>query len=405
MKKTILHACLVLLMFTLTTGVASATTYTITAGSGTLSYTASIAPILGSLYNNCDNTGVDGIVITTTYSGFSYTVSGTTTPLTGSGKAWWNFCPFGGYETGATPNTESTPPITLLAPTAAIVFTPSDYSCRYQYPAFTCGSAVVTPAYQGYVDPKFLVVGVTYAPPGPSTNSFVQYLNSTFVGNTESVSQSFTHSTTEGVTLTYGLKIPGVSNGKISDTYSTTNSVTTKNTSTVTSSIQVSSGEKTFGTGNYFAPVDNDYDTIWVWLNPVAIFTVFPGSSTVQWNGYGYDTNDQNGMDIVGIELGYLNGDFGAMPPDIQNPINRTWAAGQIWPAGQGPALTSGDLAQIASFDPFSVSTYGPDYIGYVPPSPQTSDYRFTLSLCTEQSSFDYTRQIPRNLHKFTRAA
>jgi len=261
----------------------------------------------------------------------------------------------------------------------------------------TAGSATkeTVTAEAGYVDPKYVVVGVTYAPPGPSVNTFVQYLKSTFVGNTESLSQSFTGTNTETVTLTYGFNIPLVANGKVTDTYSTTNSETTKTTSTVTTSIQVQNGEETFGTGNYFAPVDNDYDTVWVWLNPVAIFTIDAGVPLPVWNGYGFDGTDQSGMDIVGIQLGYLNGDFGTMPPDIQTSINRTWASDQVWPAGQGPALTSADLAHIASSDPFSVSTYGLDYVGYVPPSPSTSDNRFTLSLCSAESSFNYVQAAP----------
>ena len=85
--------------------------------------------------------------------------------------------------------------------------------------------------------------------------------------------------------------------------------------------------------------MNHDYDIVWVWLNPAVIFTLTP--NFVIWNGYGYDTTDQESLDIVGIELGYLNGDFGAMPPDIQASLNRTWAAAQLWPTGQGPALTS----------------------------------------------------------------
>jgi hypothetical protein len=67
-------------------------------------------------------------------------------------------------------------------------------------------------------------------------------------------------------------------------------------------------GEKTFGTMNYDAPVNHDYDVIWIWLNPAVIFTVYSNGAVV-WNGYGYDTTDQPGMDIVGIQLGALNGD------------------------------------------------------------------------------------------------
>ena len=244
----------------------------------------------------------------------------------------------------------------------------------------------------GYVDPRFLIVGVTYAPPGPSSNTFVSYQDSTLVGNTSSLSQSFGSSVTNTVALSGGYSV-AVSKGSITETVSTTTSQTTQNSSSVTTGIQVQNGEKTFGTANYFAPVDHDYDTIWVWLNPALIFTL--GANNVAWTGYGYDATDQPSPDIVGIQLGYLNGDFGAIPPDLQTSLNRTWAAVQTSPSGEGPALTSADLAQIAAADPFSVGTYGPTYIGLTPPLAETADHRFTLSQCSAASSFDYVQAAP----------
>jgi hypothetical protein len=107
------------------------------------------------------------------------------------------------------------------------------------------------------------------------------------------------------------------------------------------------------------------------------------------------DKTDQPGMDIVPIELGYLNGHFGAIPPDIQTSLNRAWASKQVFGSGQVPALTSADLAQIAAADPFSVSTYGPTFIGADPPTPQTADFRFTMSSCTGLSSFNYVQAAP----------
>lgn len=249
-----------------------------------------------------------------------------------------------------------------------------------------------TAAETGYIDPKFIVVGVTYAPPGPSSSTWVSYGNSTTIGTTNSLSNSFMGGDTYSVSLSSGFSIPLVGSAKITDSYSTTSSETTKNTSSVTMTFETSTAEKTFGTGSYWAPVDNDYDTIWVWLNPALIFTV--SGDKVTWNGYGIDDTDQPGMDIVGIPLGYLNGKFGTMPPDIQTSLNRTWAASQL-PAGQNPAVTSAYYAQIASADPFSVSTYGPEYIGADPPTPQTADYRFTMSACTGDQSFDYIQAAP----------
>jgi len=246
----------------------------------------------------------------------------------------------------------------------------------------------------GYVDPRFVVVGVTYAPPGPSTNTFVSYQNSTTIGSTESLSNSFMTGDSASVSLSYGFNVPMVESATITDTYATTSNQTTKNTSSVTVNFQTTTAEKTFGTSSYFAPVNNDYDTLWVWLNPAVIFSISPNGA-LTWNGYGLDKTDQPGMDIVGIQLGYLNGHFGAIPPDIQTSLNRTWAAKQIFAAGQGPALTSADLAQIAAFDPFSVSTYGQNNIGPNPPSPTTPDFRFTISSCTAQASFNYVQAAP----------
>jgi hypothetical protein len=253
-------------------------------------------------------------------------------------------------------------------------------------------------AVTGYINPKFVVVGVTYAPPGPSPSTSVSYANSTTIGTTSSLSQSFMSGDAYSTTLSYGVNIPFVGGGSISSQWSTSSSQSTNNTSTVTTTFQTSSSEQTFGTGSYWAPVDNDYDTIYVWLNPAVILTV--SNNTVVWNGYGLDKTDQPGMDIVGIPLGYLNGHFGTMPPDIQTSLNRGWAANQIWPSGQGPALTSSDLAQIAGADPFSVSTYGVNDIGSNPPAPETPDFRFTLTTCKNQqgvpsSNFSYLQAPP----------
>lgn len=270
-----------------------------------------------------------------------------------------------------------------------------EWSSDGRYFLNATGTSGSVTAEAGYVDPKFLVVGVTYAPPGPSANTFVNYTKSTFVGSTESLSQSFMTTSSQSVSLSHGFNIPLVASGKISSSFATTATQSTKSTSTVTSSIQVSSGEQTFGTGDYFAPVNHDYDQIWVWLNPVALFTINAGNPLPVWNGYGADSTDQNGLDIVPVALGYLNGHFGSIPPDIQTSINRSWATNQIWAAGQGPALNSTDLAQIASTDPFSVSTYGTNEIGSVPPSPSTPDNRFTLTDCNNSNSFSYLQADP----------
>lgn len=255
------------------------------------------------------------------------------------------------------------------------------------------GSVTAEAGQTGYIDPKYVVVGVTYAPPGPSSNTFVQYTNSTLVGSTVSVTNSFTSGVSSSVSLSYGANIPFVANAKISTTYTNGASQTSSTTSTVSTSMLSSTGMRTSGTDNYFAPVDNDYDIIWVWLNPTVILTVTPNS--VVWNGYGVDSTDEPGMDVVGIAVGYLNGDFGAMPPGISSEIARSWANTQMFASGQGPGLTSADLANILAADPFSSSAYGNNDITNDPPDPETPDHRFTLTSCNGQTTFSYLQSDP----------
>jgi hypothetical protein len=108
--------------------------------------------------------------------------------------------------------------------------------------------------------------------------------------------------------------------------------------------------------------VNHDYDTIWLWLNPLTVYTVFPSNpQNLQWNGYGYDNHDINGPDVFGVQVGWLNGHFG-VNPSIQNVLARSWVTsnepGMIWPAGEGPGLTSADIANILKGDPFTSGTY-----------------------------------------------
>lgn len=267
-----------------------------------------------------------------------------------------------------------------------------------------------SPVY-GYINPKYQVIGVTYAPPGASSGTYVQYTSGSTVGTSQTLSQSFQQSSS--TTVTYGigqeesgtipyLNVTAGSSSSVSLANSQMASETIKQSTTYQTSFQVQEGEKTYGTGNYFYPVDHDYDVLWIWLNPTLAFTVYPpgsaGSSTissVEWNGYGFDTHDQSDVHVVGIALGYLNGDFGSIPPEYKAAFARSWAAGQTYGAGDGSALTSTDLAQIIAFDPFAVSTYGQNYITPNPPSPSTRDSRFTISDCSGESGVPYLQANP----------
>jgi hypothetical protein len=215
----------------------------------------------------------------------------------------------------------------------------------------------------------------------------VLYSNSQTLGLTTTHTNTFTASTTVTTSVTDSLSI-GAFKAGVSASNAATATISSKGTNTVTLNWSTADTVKTFGTAATgtpttnplgFQPVDHDFDMVYVWLNPVELFNV-SSVNGITWNGFGYDANDPYGMDVVGISLGYLNGDFGPMPPDLLAFTNRTWANGQ---SGPSPALTSANFAQIASFDPFSNSAYGPDEIGIAPPNPTTADNRFSLASCT----------------------
>jgi hypothetical protein len=249
----------------------------------------------------------------------------------------------------------------------------------------------------GFVNPKYVVVGVTYAPPGPNSN--VTYTNSTLVGNTTMTTDSFQTDVSLAISVSGKIQAWSIVGGaavELTGTESTDYIQESNSSSTVTISKQTTVSDMTNGTGNAFAPVNHDYDTIWLWLNPLMIYTVFPNSpKSLQWNGYGYDNNDVNGMDIFGVQVGWLNGHFG-VNPSIQKVLARGWVTanepGMVWPAGEGPGLTSADIANILAADPFTSGTYN-----LPSPLPSTSaDGRFT-QIPFPPNPINYTQAGPGN--------
>ena len=276
--------------------------------------------------------------------------------------------------------------------TFPVTFYGTFYVTDEPYP--TSGTVpIITGTYQpivGYVDPKFIVVGVTYAPPGPSANTFVSYTTAGSFSTTSSIMNSFNNSSSDSVDVSAG--VATAFGGSVSATYSTTSTQQQSSTTSVTLTYTAQEAEKTYGTDNYFEPVNHDYDIVWVWLNPAVTFRV--NGSALVWTGYAYDASDTSGMDVVPLYLGYLNGDF-PIPADVQASINRSWAASQIYSAGVSAALSASDKAAIASYDPFSVSSYGTAEFGTGAPPAKTSDGRFALSTCSSASSFYYLQAAP----------
>jgi len=161
--------------------------------------------------------------------------------------------------------------------------------------------------------------------------------------------------------------------------------------------LQSSLSTQTHGTPNQYSPVDHNYDIIWLWLNPVSIFTFdSQNNSQVYWNGYGFDMADQPAMEIYPMYVGYLNGAFGPITQQDANRLARSWATNQTFPSGQGPGLTTTDYQTILQADPFTNSSYTFSLAPGV--SPITSaDGRFTLSGGVNNSaqSFLYVQPAP----------
>ena len=240
------------------------------------------------------------------------------------------------------------------------------------------GGLDVTVTVPGYVNPKYVVVGVTYAPPGPQ--SFVNYSNSTLVSNTSSLSNSFSSTYTVTVKLGSQGGIFGWLSGSQSNTSSTSWGQETDTSSSLTVSKQTQISLQVPGPADAYVGVDHDYDIIWVWLNPVALFTL-TNNGVVQWNGYGYSTLDQPAMDVIGVYVGCLNGVFSQTycNSQYQTPFARNWASVEDWPSGQGPGLTSSDLQNILAADPYGQCTGASAVGASVCPSPDST--RFTLTL------------------------
>jgi hypothetical protein len=248
----------------------------------------------------------------------------------------------------------------------------------------------------GYIGPKYIVVGVSYAPPGPT--SFVQYATSRSFGTTTSLADTFSSSTSIEVSMNHGFNIGGFVKGKYTATGSTTATQSRTDSSSATLSVQNLFTTRLAGTPNPFSPVNHDYDIVWIWLNPVMLFTVTPAPpgfpSAVTWNGYGYDMADQPAMDIWPIEVGYLNGHFGPLPFQDASVLARTWASNQQYPPGMGPGLNADDFADILRSDPFANPAYvvRPD----LSTSPVTTmDGRFTIAGVANGSAQNFVYRQP----------
>lgn len=235
------------------------------------------------------------------------------------------------------------------------------------------GANIIVP---GYVNPKYVVLGVIYAP--PQTQSSEMYGSSSLESTTQSLSSSFLSSYTNTVTDEVNTPMLPYKDAGIDVSATASDSVTQSTESMTTSSISVTKGSGVSdglnGPACDYVGVDHDYDQIKIMLNPVALFTL-KNNNVIEWDGYGYSSLDTiaNGgdltvpaSDIVYVQVGCLNGDFSATFCNNQygKAFARSWAAVEVWPSGQGPALTGPgttagtDLNEIAQADPYWNCTY-----------------------------------------------
>jgi hypothetical protein len=298
------------------------------------------------------------------------------------------------------------------------VYCSADYSGNYANGTVYTGDITVPVnaapvGVRGLVYPKFLVVGVTYAPPGASSD--VQYTNTTSVGTTTTYSSSFSNDVGFSIKTTQNIGIPAgktLASGGITLTYTESTDYTqTQNSSTsVTINKSTSIADTTNGfptTNSPNGPVEpavpHDYDVILVWMNPELVFTsyYYPSAPTtpvsIQWNGYAYDPNDLAGPDVYPIQVGCLNGHFTtAFCSTQQGVLNRAWVTGEKAPqtgaavtaAGCSPQTSNSpsicpntqDAYNILAADPLAYNPGGKTYtlLNSSPLPTTTSDGRFT---------------------------
>lgn len=212
----------------------------------------------------------------------------------------------------------------------------------------------------GYVNPKYVILAVTYAPPG--SKSYAQYTQSITTSSTIDGKSTFSDTYQQSVTTNVNVTIKGWSAGASATTTNTyTQSAFTSFSTTVSKTKSLT--DNTPGPSDDYRGLNHDYDVVWIWLNPVQLFTLVMDSNynllNVELNGYGFSTLDQPNMEVYPVYVGWLNGDI-PMTPDQAKPLQRAWAAGEIWPGGQGPALTTADLHNIVQVDPYWQCTPNP---------------------------------------------
>jgi hypothetical protein len=331
-----------------------------------------------------------------TYGSFVYIpAGGGNVPIPGSYEVLQ-----GGAQSGTCPrDTQWSGHINYLAKTSQVYIYPSSNGV-------TPSAAYVTGTF-GYINPKYVVVSVFYAPPG--SKSTAVYTNSNTVSSTTSLTNTFTSSitVTSSVSTLSGTPTPtgviGWVNGTATSTSSTTLTQTSQNSSSVTAALTTTNGLTLPGPASDYVGLDHDYDQIEVWINPVLLFTVYDttlsGETNIGWWGYGYSALDPTApVDLWYIPVGCLNGDEPATASACAPPLKafqRTWAASENWPTGQGPGLTATDLNNILAADPWGECKPGSAIGSSACPTYSTPGFLLPNFSLSDQSEIPYMQPQP----------
>ncbi len=218
--------------------------------------------------------------------------------------------------------------------------------------------------------PKYVVLAVIYAPPGPKSN--VNYGESTKLGTSSTVENLFSNS----LSITSGIETLGVKMSMSANWTSvrdTTRTLAIENTTSM--------NKQFAGPVNALDGIDHDADSILLWINPQVNFRA-TSASTVRWD-YAYDKRDPaNSMHVYEITVADLktwiaNG----LPANMAAVLDRTWA-------GPGQGLTTQDLKTILAQDPFQAGFADSDVIEFNPA-------RFVLQ--SAAGTFTYKSPQPGN--------
>lgn len=267
--------------------------------------------------------------------------TGVITTLAGNGTQ--GFSGDGGAATSA----ELNGPVGVAADTAGTVYIADDFNARIR--------AIGPAPASGYVDPKFVVLAVTYAPPGASSN--VLYSNNSTLGTSTALTNSLNNGSTYSTSVGAGFKIFGIGSTTTS-TASTSYSQEADTSSSVAVTSSTTAANEVRGPSSSAAGIDHSYDIVYVWLNPKLSLTTTNVTTSMIWNGYSYDARDDaNEMEVVPLYVTWLEN-----PSSI--PMNVAARLARSWDSTLG-GLTTADYATIAARDPFVANpSYDPSSDG-----------------------------------------